>query len=159
MWLSPLSGGENWVQEMVPRQRWLGRDVWAWGSTRTGRAANSSSLWLSSPGVRAPMAGKLFHPCVPGGCWSYITPTWCPGYPAFNKLFPRKQDQTFFPADLCLLSSKPFLFPPVHPVLSLFPRSTSHNPSCKLGAPSLLCFFSVPFPGLTDIWRGVKCHR
>lgn len=158
MWLSPLSGWENWVQEMVPRQRWLGRDVWARGSTRTGRAVNPSVPWLSSPVVRAPMGGKVLCLCVPGGCWSYVIPTWCPGYPAFDKVFPRKQDQTFFPL-ICVScplnlsrSHQHIQFSPVFPdLLTILCASLELLP----------CFsFSLsPFLGSLKVWRGVKCHR
>ena len=96
---------------------------------------------LSSLGVRAPTArprGVLILPHP----WPM---TWLA---CFRQIAPQAARPDLSPADWRLLSSKSFPFPPVHPVLSPFPRSTSHNPVCKLGAPSLPHLFSVPFSQL-----------
>lgn len=135
-----------------------GKELQALDSSRPGRAVNCCLPWLSSP-EKTPTAGKLLHPHVSGGCWSCIIPVWCPDQPTFNKLYPSQQDETFLPANLCLLSSNPSIshpyiqFPPFYPhrlltflyaTLELLPASA---------------FSLSPFLGLLEVWRGVKCQE
>lgn len=133
---------------MGPRQRWLGRAMWVQDSTGSGRAVNASPT-AQQPGCRSTHGRRSAPSTRTRGMLILRNP--CPA--CFQQIVPQAARPDLFPADLCLLSSKSFPFPPVHPVLSPFPRSTSHNPLCKLGAPSLLCLFSVPFSRLA---RGLE---
>lgn len=111
-------------------------------------------------GCKSTRAGKLLYPHTLGALIlrNPRLMSW-PG--CFQQIIPQAaRPDLFFPADLCLPSLKSFPLLPAHPVLSFLfsffffsfsfplylPRYTSHNPLCKLGAPSHLCLFSFFLP-------------